>query len=295
MMYDDLFLFVKVAQFGSFTKAARELGIYQSTISRRIANLEERLGAALIIRTANHFELTYPGQRLFYELNQDEIQLQQKIQQVINAKDVISGELKIMLPQVLSASFISPKLPEFMNLHPDLKLRLYFLNHEVNLQKEFIDIAVIYGMPGQAAQKMKRIYQARLTVFCTPEYIRRYGRPQSLDDISPQRTLSVLRDHGELLNKLNFHHRKTGKTVQINVDSQVACNDYLNSLALVDSGDYLAVTYGDAIHADLRTGKYVALFPDYELDLLDFYLLKRVDDNPCINQVAKFIEECFGG
>ncbi len=294
MMYDDLFLFVKVAQFGSFTKAARELGIYQSTISRRIANLEERLGAALIIRTANHFELTYPGQRLFHELNQDEIQLQQKIQQVINAKDVISGELKIMLPQVLSASFISPKLPEFMNLHPDLKLRLYFLNHEVNLQKEFIDIAVIYGMPGQAAQKMKRIYQAGLTVFCTPEYIRRYGRPQSLDDISPQRTLSVLRDHGELLNKLNFHHRKTGKTVQINVDSQVACNDYLNSLALVDSGDYLAVTYGDAIHADLRTGKYVALFPDYELDLLDFYLLKRVDDNPCINQVAKFIEECFG-
>lgn len=292
-MYDDLFLFIKVAQFASFTKAARELGIYQSTISRRIANLEAQLNKRLIVRNANHFELTVAGQRLLDELYQEESLLERKIHMLIENQDDIRGELKLMLPQVLSATFISPRIPEFIRQYPNLKLRLYFLNHEINLQKDFIDLAVIYGLPSQTAQKVKRIYRAELVIFCTQSYIEKYGYPQSLADVKGNHTISILRDHGELINKINLRHRQSGELCQIAVDSQVACNDYLNKIALVDSGEYLAVAYSDAIHKELLSGKYVALFPDYELDILDFYLLKRVEDDPNINLVAKFIEECF--
>lgn len=292
-MYDDLFLFIKVAQFASFTKAARELGIYQSTISRRIANLETELNKRLIVRNANHFELTLAGRRLLDELNQEESLLARKIQMLIGNQDDIRGELKIMLPQVLSAAFISPKIPEFIRQYPNLKLRLYFLNHEINLQKDFIDLAVIYGLPGQNAQKVKRVYKAPLQIFCNPNYIEKYGYPQSLADVKGNQAISVLRDHGELINKINLRHRQSGESFQITVDSQIACNDYLNKLALVDSGEYLAVTYSDAIHKELLSGKYVALFTDYELDRLEFYLLKRVEDDPNINLIAKFVEECF--
>ena len=134
-MYDDLFLFIKVAQFGSFTKAAKELGIYQSTISRRILSLEEALGSKLIVRTANHFELSIHGQQLYQNLIGQESLLQSKIFSALQNEDLIFGEIRVMLPHSLPLQVITPKIPEFMAKHPHLKARIYYQNHEINLQK----------------------------------------------------------------------------------------------------------------------------------------------------------------
>lgn len=294
-MYDDLFLFVKVAQFGSFTKAAKELGIYQSTISRRILSLEESLGTKLIIRTANHFELSLQGQRLYQNLIGQEDLLENKIFSALRNEDLVFGEIRVMLPHSLPLQIITPKIPAFMEKHPNLKARIYFQNHEVNLQKEYIDLAIIYGLPEQQAQRVKLIHRAELVAVCTPEYISQYGYLTDPADIDNHQVIVVLRDHGEIINRTNIVHNETQQVTSININHTLATNNFMHNLELVDTGKFIAVFYVSAVEKAINEGKYVRVLPDYSFEKLDFYMLKRVQDDPKINAFSNFLEECLAG
>lgn len=292
-MYDDLFLFIKVAQFGSFTKAAKELGIYQSTISRRILSLEESLGSKLIIRTANHFELSKQGQQLYQNLMGQESLIQSKIFSALKNEDLIFGEIRVMLPHALPLHIITPKIPEFLAKHPHLKARIYYQNHEINLQKDYIDLAVVYGLPEQQAQRVKLIHRAELVAVCTPEYIEQYGYLTDPDEINRHQVIVVLRDHGEIISRANVINNKTQQITTINVNYTLATNNFVHNLELVDTGKFIAVFYASNVSSALKSGKYVRVLPDYSFDKLDFYMLKRVPDDPKINAFANFIEECL--
>ena len=294
-MYDDLFLFIKVAQFGSFTKAAKELGLYQSTISRRILNLEEALGSKLIVRTANHFELSLQGQQLYQNLIGQESLLQSKVFSALQSEDLVFGEIRVMLPHSIPLHAITPKIPEFMAKHPHLKARIYYQNHEVNLQKDYIDLAVVYGLPEQQAQRVKLIHRAELVAVCTPEYISQYGYLTDPGDIDNHQIIVVLRDHGEIINRANIINNKTQQITTINVNHTLATNNFIHNLELVETGKFIALFYISAIDKALKAGKYVRILPDYSFEKLDFYMLKRVNDDPKINAFADFIEECLAG
>ena len=294
-MYDDLFLFIKVAQFGSFTKAAKELGIYQSTISRRILSLEESLGTKLIVRTANHFELSLYGQRLYENLIGQEDLLENKIFSALQNEDLVFGEIRVMLPHSLPLQIITPKIPDFMAKHPNLKARIYFQNHEVNLQKDYIDLAIVYGLPEQQAQRVKLIHRAELVAVCTPEYIEQYGYLTDPADIDDHQIIVVLRDHGEIINRTNIVHNETQQVTTININHTLATNNFMHNLELVETGKFIAVFYASAVEKAINEGKYIRVLPDYSFEKLDFYMLKRVQDDPKINAFGDFIEECLVG
>ncbi|HRG62902.1 MAG TPA: LysR family transcriptional regulator [Burkholderiales bacterium] len=294
-MYDDLFLFIKVAQFGSFTKAAKELGIYQSTISRRILSLEESLGTKLIVRTANHFELSLYGQRLYENLIGQEDLLENKIFSALQNEDLVFGEIRVMLPHSLPLQIITPKIPDFMAKHPNLKARIYFQNHEVNLQKDYIDLAIVYGLPEQQAQRVKLIHRAELVAVCTPEYIEQYGYLTDPADIDDHQIIVVLRDHGEIINRTNIVHNETQQVTTININHTLATNNFMHNLELVETGKFIAVFYVSAVEKAINEGKYIRVLPDYSFEKLDFYMLKRVQDDPKINAFGDFIEECLVG
>lgn len=292
-MYDDLFLFIKVAQFGSFTKAAKELGIYQSTISRRILSLEEALGSKLIVRTANHFELSLQGKKLYQNLIGQESLLQSKILSALKNEDLVFGEIKVMLPHSLPLQVITPKIPEFMARHPHLKARIYYQNHEINLQKDYIDLAVIYGLPEQQAQRVKLIHRAELVAVCTPEYIAQYGYLTDPADVDNHQIIVVLRDHGEIINRANVINNKTQQITTVNVNHTLATNNFIHNLELVETGKFIALFYVSAVDKALKSGRYIRVLPDYSFEKLDFYMLKRVHDDPKINAFADFLEECL--
>lgn len=294
-MYDDLFLFIKVAQFGSFTKAAKELGIYQSTISRRILSLEESLGTKLIVRTANHFELSLHGQRLYQNFIGQEDLLENKIFSAIQDEDLVFGEIRVMLPHYLPLQIITPKLPDFMAKHPNLKARIYFQNHEVNLQKDYIDLAIVYGLPEQQAQRVKLIHRAELLAVCTPEYIAQYGYLTDPADIDNHQIIGILRDHGEIINRTNIIDNKTQQVTTININHILATNNFMHNLELVKTGKFIAAFYASAVEKAINDGTYIRVLPDYSFEKLDFYILKRVHDDPKINAFADFLEECLVG
>lgn len=294
-MYNDLFLFIKVAQIGSFTKAARELELYQSTISRRISTLEEELGTKLIVRTSNHFELTKDGQQLLEQLKEQESIIQRKIFEALENQETIFGEIRVMLPQVLSLHTITPRVPEFMANYPRLKIRLHYQNHEINIQKDSYDLAIILGLPEQSAQKVKLIYRAKLTLFCTPQYMEKYGLLDNIHDLGQHNIIATMRDHGEIINRATFKHKITNELTSITLESHLACNSYFHDLVLVDSGEYIGTTYDPTIEKYFKSGKYIQVLSNYTSEEFDFYLIKRVEDDVRINLLASFIEKCFQG
>jgi len=292
-MYDDLFLFIKVAHIGSFTKAAKELNIYQSTISRRIVSLEQSLGIKLIVRTANHFELTAQGQQLFESLNGQEASIQNKIYSALENREQVFGELKVMLPRTLTLKIITPRLPEFMNRYPKLKLRILHQNHEINLQKDNFDFAIVWNLPDQQAQKVKLIHRANIVSFCTPQYVEKYGLLNDIKDINKHNILVLLRDHGEIFNRISLHHTKTNQSDTITINSRIFTNSYAHNIELVNTGEYISTAFDSLVKKDIANGRYIKVLQDYTFDTFDFYMLKRVEDDYRINIFADFIEECF--
>jgi DNA-binding transcriptional LysR family regulator len=270
------------------------LQLYQSTISRRIINLESTLGVKLINRTANHFELTKHGQKLFELLKEDEITIQNKIHKALNEEDIVIGEVKIMLPHTIPLNIITPKLPRFIDKYPKLKLRIYYKNDDVNLHKNAIDLAVIYGFPEQQSQKIKLVHKAEAIAFSTPEYIIKYGMINNLENLANHKILTVLRDHGEIVNRINLINKLTGKVESVKVDSRLSINSFYNALKLVDTGEYVGVAYTSVIHDEISSGKYLNILDsNYSFESANFYLIKRVEDDYKINIVADFIEDCF--
>lgn len=291
-MYDDLFLFARVARCSSLTHASRELNIYQSTLSRRISTLEKTLNAKLFARTSNQFELTYQGRQLFEMIKDNENIIQQQIMSALNSNDAVFGELQVMLPQVISLTKITPFIHNFIFKYPHLKLKIFYHNHEVNLKKESIDLAVISGIPDQPSQKIKKIYQAKLVAFCTPAYLEKYGTPDT-DNLHNHHFIATLRDHGEIMNRAILHNKQSGKKFESVIDYQVASSNFLHNLKLVESGEFIGINFFDLLEEYFKNKHFVNVLDDFEFNKIDFYMLKRVDDDPRINLFADFIESCF--
>ncbi|TXI97903.1 MAG: LysR family transcriptional regulator [Neisseriales bacterium] len=293
-MYDDLFLFARVARCNSLTQASRELNIYQSTLSRRISSLEKFLNLKLFARTSNQFELTYPGRKLYEQIKNDENLIQSHIMNALDSENVIFGELQIMLPQALSLVKVTPLIHKFVNKYPRLKLKIFYQNHEVNLKNGSFDLAVISGIPDQPSQKIKLIYGAKLAAFCTPAYIEKYGTP-NMNNLNEHRFVVSLRDHGEIINRAILRDIKNGQIFEPQVDYQIACSNFFHNLKLVESDEFIGVTFLDILQESLDSKRYVTVLDDYEFEKINFYMLKRVENDPRINLCAEFIEKCFTG
>jgi len=124
---------LRIAELGSYTKTAKELGLFQSTISRRIVKLEEKLNLKLIVRSSKQFELTKNGKQIVKQLSNMEQLIESKINNALEREDILMGELKVMLPQSLNpGSYDSPVLLVLESVPT------YFKNYSTRPNKIFL-------------------------------------------------------------------------------------------------------------------------------------------------------------
>ena len=286
-----------MVQLGSYTKAAKELGVFQSTITRRMIKLEDKLGVKLLSRSCKQFELTKYGIQVFQVLVNEEQQILNKINSALSHEDILIGNLKIALPTSISLKVITPKLSKFLVSYPQLKVRILYQNQELNIRRSDVDIAVTYEMPEAHSQKVKSLYRVLPVAYCSPEYINKYGKINSIKDMTlhQHRIINVLRDQGEIINRIDMQHEITGEVVAFKTEGNLAVNNAMHAMALVDSGEFITISYRECLDEYFMAGKYVRVLPEYTFNPFSFYLVKRVEDDKRINIFAKFIEDCFRG
>ena len=254
---NDTLIFVKVVEHGGFSAAARALGLPKTTVSRRIQELEHRLGAALLKRTTRRLGLTEAGsvyieygRRMVRELDDAEAAINQ-------LHDTPRGWLRVMLPYSLAAKGVTPLLPDFFRRYPELRLDLVMGGDHLDLVSSDIDVVLHVGPLADSTMVVRRLCGYNSHVYASPTYLEQCGAPASPDDLRLHRALamSTQRQGGRYVWPL----RQNGAARDYPVDAYFVASDPAT------------------LHAPLLAGVGIALMPDgYADQSISAFGLRRV-------------------
>jgi DNA-binding transcriptional LysR family regulator len=293
-MYDDIFLFVKLVNHGNFRKLATAVNISQSTISRRIQNLEIQLKKQLIKRNATGFTLTHEGQNLYQHFLHYEVELGSALDSVTTTYNGVSGTLRIALQPTISERLISAKIPFFQKAYPGAKLIIKYVSDAVNMVRDNYDIAVCSRMPTSQESKIKLLSTLTLKLFATPEYAKKFGIPQSLDELSQHPFVGSVNDDNTPMIDYVSRHEVSGEEVLIKNESNLYVNNMLHALEIAKSNLCIVAVWSILVRQQLSRHELIPVLPTYSFGDFNCYLIKNNDlSTELEREFIKFIESCF--
>ena len=174
--------FVRVADAGSFSAAARQNGIKQSAVSQQIAALEEALGVVLLHRTTRKMALTEQGQHYLQQVRQLLSAMEELEQQLLPGSQPLQGRLHIQLPSGIGQRLM-PHLIAFQRAHPALRLNIALEDRLSDLIAEGVDVAIRLSESPPATLAARSLTTVETVLVASPEWITRNGTPQTPDDL----------------------------------------------------------------------------------------------------------------
>jgi DNA-binding transcriptional LysR family regulator len=183
MDWDKLRIFHAVAQAGSFTHAGEELNLSQSAVSRQVSALEEDLGAPLFHRHARGLILTEQGELLYRTAHDVFGKLAMTQAMIQDSKQRPSGELRVTATVAFGSTWLTPRLGEFLEIYPDIRLSLICDDTELDLGRREADVAIRLSEPSQPDLVKRRLFTVHNHIYASPEYLRRRGAPKTLADL----------------------------------------------------------------------------------------------------------------
>lgn len=197
--------FIKVADLGSFSKAAQVLNLAPSSITRSINKLEAELNVRLFKRSTRALVLTEEGNQFYQRAGKLVEDADNLISSMQGTRSEPEGTLRISAFEGFGRAFISPLLPEFLRRYPKLKIEIELDNQIVDLNSENIDLGIRIGMPADSNLKA-RLLLANDTILCaSPKYLQQYGKPENPEELVKHNCLVLNRDRQTTY----WHFRKT--------------------------------------------------------------------------------------
>ncbi len=188
--WDKIRIFLNVAEAGSFTKAGDDIGLSQSAVSRQISALERELKAPLFHRHARGLILTEQGDLLFRAARDMKMRLETTRARLVETSERPSGDLKVTTTVGLGTAWLSQRVSEFLDLHPEVRIELILTNEELDLAMREADVAIRLRRPAQPDLIQRRLFTVHYHVFASAEYIKRFGEPKSIEDLDKHRIVS---------------------------------------------------------------------------------------------------------
>lgn len=187
MELNDLRVFTRVAELGSFTQAAEQLGLAKSRVSTVVRQLEARVGARLLQRTTRHVRLTTDGEQFLDRCGQliaDAEQLQAMFRPAASG---LRGRLRVDMPNVIARDLVIPRLPEFLASHPQLELAISTTDRHVDLVQEGFDCVLRVGALADAELIARPLGMMAMRNLASPAYLQAHGVPTCLADLARHR------------------------------------------------------------------------------------------------------------
>ncbi len=184
MDWDKLRVFHAVAEAGSFTHAGEALNLSQSAISRQVSALEQDLGVTLFHRHARGLVLTEQGELLFGTTKDVFQRLATAQAMLTDSTERPRGVLKVTTTVALGSIWLTPRVKQFMDLYPDVRLTLILTDEEIDIGMREADVAIRLTAPTQPDLIQRRLMTMHTHVYASPEYLKERGMPQSLADLA---------------------------------------------------------------------------------------------------------------
>ena len=197
--WDDLRYFLAVARHGSTIAAAKALNLSQSTVHRRLAELEKRIGRNVVIRHATGYRLTEFGNELQPWAEQVEKAIVAIERHLVAADDTPTGTVRVTCSESIGYRLMqSPLLETFHNRHPGLRVELIMSDHFLDIAKGEADVAIRAGVPNEESLVGRKIADVPWALYCSRGYLARYGRVERTEDIAGHSVIEFdgdIRDH----------------------------------------------------------------------------------------------------
>lgn len=192
--WNEMVVFCKVVETGSFVGAARTLGLPKSTVSRKVARLEERLGVRLLHRTTRVVRTTPVGQA-YYERCASLVADAEDAERVVtSAQERPTGLLRITTSTLIGERWLGSLVTEYLRANPDVRIDLLLTNRMVDIVDEGYDLAFRAGVLPDADLIARRLQRGRTVLVASPDYLAARGTPDSLDDLSDHDCIIVGND-----------------------------------------------------------------------------------------------------
>ena len=259
---------MRVARRGSLSRAGRELGLSQPSVSRILAALEREIGAALLLRTTRAVTLTEAGEDYLARVDPILAALEEADFAVRGA-----GELRGVLNVAMSSSFgvreVIPRLPRFLDRHDALRIDLGISDARQDLVAEEMDVALRIGLASDAGLRSRKLAKAPRLLAASPLYLRRAGTPSCPADLTGHALITG--SGGDRPHAWTFD--KDGRRCSIRVEGRVmtAVNEGATAAAVAGLGITQTSVWG--CRAELRRGDLVAVMTDWALDPVELYAL----------------------
>jgi len=252
--------FVRVAELGSFSKAAERLHSSKSAVSRQVGALEAELGARLLHRTTRALTLTEAGRSYFTQAARILADLAEANASVGQLQAAPRGRLRVSAPVSFGFLHLAPALPDFLERYPDVEIELAANDRYVDLVDEGFDMAVRIGTLADSSLVARRIAPARRTVCAAPAYLQRRGTPASPDDLKAHECLCY--SNVGAAQEWRFV-RPDGRPWPVEVRGRLHANngDALRAAALRGFG--LAVLPSFLVGRDFQSGALVSLLEPF--------------------------------
>lgn len=280
----EILTFLKLVEFGSFTAAARELGVAQSTVSRRLSELEQRVRCKLVERTTRRIVFTEPGlryaetlQSLMNGLNTAESELNSSTRKP-------GGTLRLSVPTGYGRSILVPLLSKFADRNPDVRLDIDFSDRYVDLISDGYDFAVRMSEPVAKGLRVRRgIRSIQLRLCASPSFLRRFP-VHSAQDLVNERCI-VQRTYAPR-NSISF--RMTGKLHRLEVRPRLIANDILALTQLTLHGQGIGLLPDFLTEDALKSGQLQLALPDARFHQIPVYFVTPSHKSTSINIASLF-------
>ena len=189
MDWDKLKVFHAAAEAGSFTHAGEQLGLSQSAVSRQVSALEQELSVPLFHRHARGLILTEQGDLLYRTAHEVFMKLEAARTKLTDSREKPNGELRVNTTQGIGVHWLTPRLGEFCDLYPDIRINLITGDEELDLAMREADVAIRLRQPVQPDLIQRKLFSMHFHAYASPEYLKRSGTPHSPQDLDRHRIM----------------------------------------------------------------------------------------------------------
>jgi DNA-binding transcriptional LysR family regulator len=287
--WQQLTVFVRVAESGSFSQAARDLRMSQPSVSRIVTVLEERLGVKLLIRTTRSSRLTEAGSA-FLDKARDLLTGMDDAEHAARKSETLEGTIRLALPILYGTRAIMPLVFSFLAAYPNLRVEITMADERQNLVVEGVDLAIRIGALSDSTFGGRRIASLERIVVASPRYLTEHGTPTTPGELAAH---ECILGHGAL-GRGSWQFKQADTVLSIDISGRLFINSAPGIMAASVQGLGLAIV-SDVMSSDERAdGRLVRVLEKYTLDPVDVYAVYPGGPRPS-RKVRVFIDHLIDG
>lgn len=262
-------VFCKVIETQSFTQAANQQNISVAMASKLVSQLEEHLKTRLLQRTTRKIVPTEAGMLYYQRCQAILLDLSEADSSISNMATSLQGNLLISVPRDFGLLYISPNLPKFIELHPNLHIEIEFEDKRVDLVAEGYDLALRIGYMQDSSLVARKISSSPMHFVASPSYLESRGTPLTPDDLEYHQGLL----YKSSLNQVHWQSTKVNQIQRYKIQSKVVSNNGMALLEMTKAGLGISNSPSFFVKEALASGELVEILSEYKQKPLDIYVV----------------------